>query len=108
MNEFPVSVRNYSYMYSSGKGAARQQAQKILKKSQSISGYLVVTRAIGKEGLDGKCMWLSIGIHRWQGIATAKGTRVSGKHRRVSSKSSDEAGDHLELAALQEEVLMRT
>ena len=29
------------------------------------------------------------------GIATAKGTRVSGKHQRVSSESSGAAGDHL-------------
>ena len=29
------------------------------------------------------------------GIAMAKGTRVSGKHQRVSSESSGAAGDHL-------------
>ena len=48
MNKSSISVRNYSDMYSCGKGAARQQAQRILEKSQSITGYLVVTRAIGK------------------------------------------------------------
>ena len=64
---------------------------------RSISGYLVITRTIGNEVMDDKCMYLSIGIYRWHGFATAKGTRVSGKHRRVSSKFSGAAGDHLDL-----------
>ena len=31
---------------------------------QSISGYLVITRIIGNEGMDDKCMQLSLGIYR--------------------------------------------
>ena len=71
-------------------------AEGVLGTTESISGHLLETRATRDKGMNDNCMYLSIRIYRWQGIAKAVGTRVSGKHQRVSSESSDEAGDHLE------------
>ena len=65
MNESLIIVRNYLCTYSCRKGAATQHAQWILGISESITGYLVITRATGNEGMDYKCMYLSMGIYRW-------------------------------------------
>ena len=62
MNGSPVSVRNYSYMYSGGKGAATQQAQRILEIPESITRHLIITRSTGDEGMNENCRSLSIGV----------------------------------------------
>ena len=71
-------------------------AEGFLGTTESILGHLLETRATRDKGMKSNCMYLSIRIYQWQGIAKAVGTRVSGKHQRVSSKSSDEVGDHME------------
>ena len=71
-------------------------AEGVLGTMDSILGHLLETRATRDKGRNGNSMYLSIRIYRWQGIAKAVGTRVSGKHQRVSLETSDEAGDHLE------------
>ena len=57
------------------KRAAKQQAQTILGISENFSGYQVITGATGNEGVNDKCMQLSIRIYRWSGIAKVVGTK---------------------------------
>ena len=56
MNESPIIVRNYSYTYSGGKGAATQQAQWILEIPESITRHLVITRSTGDDNMNDRCM----------------------------------------------------
>ena len=77
------------------KRTTRQQAQMILRTTESILEHLVITRATENDCKNDKCMQLSIGIYWWKGIARAMSTKISGKHRRVSSESSGESSDHL-------------
>ena len=56
MNEFPRIVRNYSYTFSGGKGAATQHAQWILEILESITRHLVITRSTGDENMNDMCM----------------------------------------------------
>ena len=60
---------------------------------ENISRHLVTTRATRNDQENDKFIQISIGIYRWQWIAKAMSTRVSGKYRGISSESSDEAGD---------------
>ena len=60
---------------------------------ENILRPLVSTRATRNDHEYDKCMQISIGIYRWQFIAKAMSTMVSGKYRGISSESSDEAGD---------------
>ena len=53
-------------------------AERVLGTTESISGNLLETRATRDKGMNVNCMYLSIRIYRWQGIAKAVGTRVSG------------------------------
>ena len=54
---------------------ARQQAQSILGTIEKTSGYLVITRSMGDDRMNGKCKQLSIRIYRWSGIAKVMGTK---------------------------------
>ena len=62
MNESSISCEELFVGLFRWKRAARYQEQRILVISQSISGYLVITRTIEKEGMDDKCEDLSVGV----------------------------------------------
>ena len=61
MTESPVSVRNYSYMYSCGKGAARQQ-ENDSQKSKNTFGYLIITRTTRDGSMNGEGTQLCIRV----------------------------------------------
>ena len=65
-------------------------AQGILGTMTSITGYLVIIRATGDEGMNEK---LPIEVYRGMGIAKAM-AQVSREHHRVFSESSGAAGGH--------------
>ena len=52
-------------MYSGDKELQGSWHKAILGTTTSISGYLVITRAIGDEGMGDKDMQLVIGAYRW-------------------------------------------
>ena len=65
-------------------------AQGILGTTTSTTGYLVIIRATGDEGMNEK---LPIEVCQWMGIAKAM-AQVSREHHRVSSESSGAVDDH--------------
>ena len=73
MDEYSISASNYLQGYSCGK--ERQSSR------HKVFSYQQRARSTGDKSKNDRCMYLSIGIFRWQGIAKATGTKSREKIR---------------------------
>ena len=75
MSGYSISARIYLKGVFMWQRTARQQAQSIFGTIEKTSGYLVITRSMGDDRMNGKCKQFSIRIYRWSGIAKVMGTK---------------------------------